>query len=117
MHDPADNRHPQPAGFYALNSVRPSGREESERAITVRHDGRLNRLGLGTLECMRRLVGLVVVIWLAIGAVAAGQRSYFGASPQNCAGGATVAVTVMAGPLNYLGVNPKVTCRLPHPSS
>jgi membrane protein YdbS with pleckstrin-like domain len=66
---------------------------------------------------MRRLVGLLVVIWLAIGAVAVGQRGYFGSSSQSCAGAATVAVTVVAGPLNYLGVNPKVKCRLPQPSS
>jgi len=65
---------------------------------------------------MRRLVGLLVVIWLAIGVVAVGQRGYFGSSPQNCAGVATVAVTVVAGPMNYLGVNPKVKCRLPQPS-
>ena len=71
----------------------------------------------GTLERMRRLVGLLVVIWLAIGAVAVGQRGYFGSSSQNCAGVATVAVTVVAGPLNYLGVNPKVKCRLPQTSS
>ena len=71
----------------------------------------------GTLERMRRLVGLLVVIWLVIGAVAVGQRGYFGSSSQNCAGGATIVVTVVAGPLNYLGVNPKVKCRLPQPSS
>ena len=71
----------------------------------------------GTLERMRRLVGLLVVIWLAIGAVAVGQRGYFGSSPQNCAGVATVAVTVVAGPMNYLSVNPKVKCRLPQPSA
>jgi membrane protein YdbS with pleckstrin-like domain len=71
----------------------------------------------GTLERMRRLMGLLVVIWLAIGAVAVGQRGYFGSSPQNCAGVATVTVTVVAGPLNYLGVNPKVKCRFPQPSS
>ena len=71
----------------------------------------------GTLERMRRLVGLLVVIWLAIGVVAVGQRGYFGSSSQNCAGVATVAVTVVAGPMNYLGVNPKVNCRLPQPST
>jgi len=65
---------------------------------------------------MKRFLGLFVVIWLAIGAVAVGQRGYFGSSPQNCAGAATVAVTVVAGPLNYVGVNPKITCRLPQPS-
>ena len=73
-------------------------------------------LRLGTLKYMRRLVGLLVVIWLAIGVVAVGQRGYFGSSPQNCAGAATVAVTVVAGPMNYLGVNPKVKCRFPQPS-
>ena len=57
------------------------------------------------------------MIWLVIGAVAAGQRGYFGSSPTNCAGAATIAVTVVAGPLNYLGVNPKITCNLPQPSS
>jgi len=41
----------------------------------------------GTLERMRRLMGLLVVIWLAIGAVAVGQRGYFGSSPQNLRGG------------------------------
>ena len=61
-------------------------------------------------------MGLVVVIWLAIGAVAVAQRGYVGASSQNCAGAATIAVTVVAGPMNYLGVNPKVKCRLPQPS-
>jgi len=65
-----------------------------------------------------KIVAVVVVIWLAIGALAAGQRGYFGSSPQNCAGAATVVVTVLAGPLNYLGINPKVTCpELPQPST
>jgi len=65
-----------------------------------------------------KIVAVVVVIWLAIGALAAGQRGYFGSSPDNCAGVATVVVTVLAGPLNYLGVNPKVSCpKLPQPSS
>ena len=64
-----------------------------------------------------KIVGLFVVIWLAIGAVAVAQRGYFGSSPQNCAGAATIAVTIVAGPLNYLGVNPKISCDLPQPSS
>ena len=28
----------------------------------------------------------------------------------------TIAVTIAAGPLNYVGVNPKVSCKVPHPS-
>lgn len=65
-----------------------------------------------------RIGSLLIVIWLVIGALAAGQRGYYGSSPTNCAGVATVVVTVLAGPLNYVGVNPKVTCpELPEPSS
>ena len=64
-----------------------------------------------------RIVGLVIVVWLVIGAVAAGQRDYFRSSAQSCAGVATIAVTIVAGPLNYMGVNPKVRCQLPQPSS
>ncbi len=64
-----------------------------------------------------RLATLVVLIWLVIGVVAAVQRGYFESGPDNCAGAGTVVVTVIAGPLNYLGVNPKVTdCNLPQPS-
>ncbi len=69
------------------------------------------------LKSMRRLLYLLVVIWLVVGVVAVGQRGYFGSSPENCAGVATIAVTVVAGPLNYMGVNPKINCRLPQPSS
>jgi hypothetical protein len=68
---------------------------------------------------MRRgggIVGLLVIIWLVIGAVAALQRGYFSSGDTSCAGAATIAVTVVAGPLNYLGVNPKVDCTLPQPS-
>jgi membrane protein YdbS with pleckstrin-like domain len=60
--------------------------------------------------------GLVVIIWLLIGAVAAGQRGYFSSSNDNCAKAGTTVVTVLAGPLNYLGVNPKVNCAVPQPS-
>jgi hypothetical protein len=34
----------------------------------------------------------------------------------DCSRAATSAVTIIAGPLNYLGVNPKISChRLPEP--
>ncbi len=63
-----------------------------------------------------RVLTLVVVIWLVIGALAAGQRHYFSGSNANCAKVGTVTVTVLAGPLNYLGANPKIKCRTPQPS-
>jgi hypothetical protein len=54
---------------------------------------------------------------LIIGVVAAGQRGYFSGSTTNCAKAGTIAVTIIAGPLNYLGVNPKIhACTLPQPS-
>ncbi|MET4592155.1 hypothetical protein ACS5PJ_05800 [Pseudarthrobacter sp. YS3] len=63
-----------------------------------------------------KLLGALIVIWLIIGGLAAWQRGYFGGSPGSCAEAGTVAVTIIAGPLNYLGVNPKVDCVLPQPS-
>ena len=63
------------------------------------------------------LVSLLLSIWLILGAIAAGQRHYYTQSSANCAGAGTIAVTILAGPLNYLGVNPKVSCEhLPQPS-
>jgi hypothetical protein len=59
---------------------------------------------------------LLVILWLAIGAAASGQRSYFDGSSFGCTQGATIAVTMAAGPLNYVGVNPKISCALPKPS-
>jgi hypothetical protein len=65
---------------------------------------------------MRRMGSLLVVIWLVIGVVAAAQRDYFSGSDANCAKLGTIAVTIVAGPLNYAGVNPKVNCDVPQPS-
>ena len=59
---------------------------------------------------------VVVVVWLLIGALAAGQRGYFSGSDTNCAKTSTIVVTMLAGPLNYLGVNPKIKCAVPQPS-
>lgn len=64
------------------------------------------------------ILGVVVLIWLIIGALAAYQRDYFKTGAQSCASAGTIALTVIAGPLNYFGVNPKVAnCKLPQPSS
>lgn len=63
------------------------------------------------------IIGVIVLVWLLIGVVAAYQRDYFSDSEANCATAGTIALTVIAGPLNYAGVNPKVTdCELPQPS-
>jgi hypothetical protein len=62
-------------------------------------------------------VGAVIVaLWLIIGVFAAGQRGYFSNSASNCAAVSTTLVTIVAGPLNYVGLNPKVNCTTPQPS-
>jgi hypothetical protein len=61
-----------------------------------------------------RIVSVLVVLWLVIGALAAFQRGYFSNDEKNCAEIGTIAVTVVAGPLNYVGVNPKIKdCNAP----
>ena len=55
-------------------------------------------------------------VWLVVGVVAAAQRGYFGSDEDvSCKELSDTALTVLAGPLNYLGVNPKVECDLPEP--
>lgn len=63
-----------------------------------------------------RVVSALVVLWLLIGLAAVIQRGYFSGDETNCAEVTTVAVTIVAGPLNYMGANPKVDCELPEPS-
>ena len=67
-------------------------------------------------SAVTHIVGIVVVLWLVIGAIAAGQRHYYSGGKTNCAGVGTVMVTILAGPLNYVGANPKVHCNVPQPS-
>jgi hypothetical protein len=63
-----------------------------------------------------RIGAILLLVWLVIGAIAAGQRNYY-TSSQNCAHAETIAVTILAGPLNYVsGVNPKLACHVPQPS-
>lgn len=57
-----------------------------------------------------RIGSVILVIWLLLGVLAAGQRHYFNSNP-SCTDAGTIVVTVIAGPLNYLGVNPKVACK------
>ncbi len=63
-----------------------------------------------------RIGAVIVVLWLVIGFIAAAQRDYFSGSDKNCAEAGNTIVTIVAGPLNYIGVNPKVKCHIPEPS-
>jgi hypothetical protein len=62
------------------------------------------------------LLAGVLLVWILIGVVAAAQRGYFSGSSANCAKVSTTVVTIVAGPLNYVGANPKVDCKIPQPS-
>ena len=64
-----------------------------------------------------RIGSIIVLVWLVIGAIAAGQRGYYSNSPDNCAKAGTIALTIVAGPLNYVGANPRIhKCNVPQPS-
>lgn len=66
---------------------------------------------------MKSLLGIVIVVWLVIGVFAAWQRGYFGNDRDvTCKNAGDTVLTVVAGPLNYVGANPKISCKLPQPS-
>jgi hypothetical protein len=54
---------------------------------------------------------VILAIWLVIGGIAAGQRGDY-RGPFDCSRASTTAATVLAGPLNYAGVNLNVNCTL-----
>lgn len=65
-----------------------------------------------------RIGSLLLIVWFVIGGLAAVQRGYVKGDEATCANTGTILVTVLAGPLNYLGVNPKIDdCTLPEPSA
>ena len=57
-----------------------------------------------------RLVWVILFVWLLIGALAAGQRHYYAAPYVDCSGVGTITVTILFGPVNYLGGDPKFSC-------
>ena len=64
-----------------------------------------------------RIISIIAVIWLLIGVFATYQRGYFENTETSCATAGSIGLTVLAGPLNYAGVNPKVEdCNIPQPS-
>ena len=59
---------------------------------------------------------VILAIWLIIGGIAAGQRGDFKGS-LGCSEVSTAGVTILAGPLNYTGVDPDINCTISHPSN
>jgi hypothetical protein len=68
-------------------------------------------------EAQMHIGSVLLTIWLVIGGIAAGQRGDYNGSIGNCSRAGTVAVTILAGPLNYIGVDPHISCTAPRPSS
>ena len=65
----------------------------------------------------RIAVPVILLIWLVIGAIAAGQRGYYSNSDPGCNSFGTILVNILAGPLNYVGVDPEIDCpEAPQPS-
>lgn len=63
-----------------------------------------------------KIGAIIVVVWLVIGVIAAVQRDYFSNAKTSCGEFSDTVVTIVAGPLNYVGVNPKVKCKGAQPS-
>lgn len=63
-----------------------------------------------------RTASIILTLWLVIGVLAAVQRGYFAGEDASCTKFGTMAITIAAGPLNYLGVNPRMNCETPQPS-
>jgi len=67
-------------------------------------------------EVQVHIGSLLLAIWLVIGGIAAGQRGDY-KGPVGCSKAGTIAVTIIAGPFNYVGVNPNINCTVQHPSN
>ena len=59
---------------------------------------------------------VLLAIWLVVGGIAAGQRGDY-KDPIGRSRVSTLAVTIIAGPLNYAGVDPNINCTVQHPSN
>ena len=62
-------------------------------------------------EVQVHIGSVLLAIWLVIGGIAAGQRSDY-KGPIGCSRASTIAVTIIAGPLNYAGVHPNINCTM-----
>jgi hypothetical protein len=60
---------------------------------------------------MKTFLMIMVIIWFVLGASAANDRGYFDTSkPRTCTFVGSGLLTVVAGPVNYLGVHPRASC-------
>jgi hypothetical protein len=67
-------------------------------------------------EAQMHFGSALLTIWLVIGGIAAGQRGDY-TDHIDCSSAGTIGVTILAGPLNYAGVDPHIHCGTPRPSN
>jgi hypothetical protein len=60
-----------------------------------------------------RIISVLVVLWLIIVAIAAGQRHCYTSGDANCAKAGTIVVTIIMTPLSYVGASQESTARCP----
>jgi hypothetical protein len=54
---------------------------------------------------------ILVIIWFVLGASVANDRGYFDTNThRNCTFIGSALLTVVAGPINYVGVTPRAAC-------
>jgi hypothetical protein len=54
---------------------------------------------------------ILVIIWFVLGSSVAHDRGYFdGGHQRDCTFIGTALLTVITGPINYLGVKPRASC-------
>lgn len=60
---------------------------------------------------MKSFLFILVIIWFIIGASAANDRGYFDShTDRDCDFIGSAMLTVVAGPLNYVGLHPRAYC-------
>jgi hypothetical protein len=60
---------------------------------------------------MKTFLMMMVIVWFALGASVAHDRGYFNSSRERtCAFVGSGLLTVVAGPINYLGTHPRAVC-------
>jgi hypothetical protein len=60
---------------------------------------------------VKSVLFILVIVWFVLGCSVANDRGYFDAhTDRNCAFVGSGLLTVVFGPVNYLGVHPRATC-------
>jgi hypothetical protein len=60
---------------------------------------------------MKTFLMIMVIVWFVLGAAVASDRGYFDTNtPRDCTFVGSGLLTVVAGPINYMGVHPRAVC-------